>query len=218
SACVQYSEHQSHLPLAPPAMGLAAHALVVRDLAGEKRATLLELAQHVAAERRVLLQVGDQPAVERPVPAAHARLEEGQVLGRPDERVPFDELPLLPEQAVELRRVERPEPGPEDEMLRRRNDGDWVELQEPQPADRVEDVGRRAVEELRADRDSPGLLDRRLAHRATRSSSSVLARRDRVRSRASPRRFDCWTPGSTWKARTCRTPSVRSALRSARPT
>ena len=100
-------EHEAHLPRAPPAMALAAVAGRVLDLAREEGAALAELLQDVAPEGGVLLEPGDDPQVERAVAAAHPRLEERQVLDRVDERVPLDELPLLPEQPVELRGVER---------------------------------------------------------------------------------------------------------------
>ena len=83
----------------------------------------------------------------------HQRANQRQRLDRIDERVPFEEAPLDPEQAVELARIERAEPAPEDEVLRRRDGGDRVELQEAEPANRVEDAARGAVEELCADGD-----------------------------------------------------------------
>src|SRR5439155_23772391 len=93
---------------------------------------------------------------------------------------PLAELPLLPEKPVELGGVERTEPAPEDEMLRRRDRRDRIELEEAEPAHRLEDSVRAAVEPLRADRDAPRLLDRDLTHGAPR--------RARARARASSRR------------------------------
>src|SRR5207248_6816938 len=103
-------EHEAHLPRAPPAMALAAVAGRVLDLAREEGPALAELLQHVAAEGGVLLEPGDDPQVERAVAAAHQRLEQRQVLDRVDERVPLDELPLLPAQAVQLGGAEGAEP------------------------------------------------------------------------------------------------------------
>jgi hypothetical protein len=106
--------------------------------------------------------------------AAHPRPQERQRLDRPDERVPFDQLALDPEQPVELARVVGPEPAVKDEVLRDGDRGDGVELQEPQPPDRVEDAVRRSVQELRADGDPAGLLDADL----TRAGRLVLRHRE----------------------------------------
>ena len=99
---LRHSEHQTHLPLPPPAVVLALVAGCVLDLAREQRAALAKLLQDVAAERGARLQPGDDPPVDRAIAAAHERLEDRQVLDRIEEGVPLDELPLLPEQAVEL--------------------------------------------------------------------------------------------------------------------
>src|SRR5262249_40385061 len=113
AAHVEDTQQQTHLALAPPAVRLAARRLVILDLAREQRPPRLELAQHVAAVGRVLLQKGDQPAVERPVAPAHERLQERQVFGGPEERVPLDERPFLPQQAGEPRRgLPTPRPAP----------------------------------------------------------------------------------------------------------
>ena len=117
----------------------------VLDLAREERAAVAQLAQYVATEGGVLLEKGDQSAVEGPVAAAHACLEERQVLDRVDERVPLDELSLLPEQPLELGGVERTEAAPEDEMLRRRDGRDRVELEEAEPAHGLEHAPGRVV-------------------------------------------------------------------------
>jgi len=120
-----------------------------------KRPAPLELAQHVAAEGRVRLQELRPPALPR-MPAAlaaHARQDERQVLDRVDERVPLDEPPLLPQQPVELCAVEGPEPAPEDEVLWRRHSRDRVDLEEPEPADGIEDTRRGAVEQLGSHRN-----------------------------------------------------------------
>jgi hypothetical protein len=90
---------------------------------------------------------------------AHTGAEQREVLDRPDVGVPLDELALVPEQAVELAGVVRAEAAPEDELLRRCDGRDRVDLEEAEPANRLEDVARGAVEELRADRDSACLLE-----------------------------------------------------------
>src|SRR5439155_7747226 len=86
--------------------------------------------------------------------------------------VPFEERPVFPEEAVELRGVVRSEPAPEDELLRRGDGRDRVELEEAEVTDGVDDVGRQAVEELRPDRDPACLLERD-DHRATCSKAAV---------------------------------------------
>ena len=66
-------------------------------------------------------------------------------------------------------------------MLWRGDRRDRIELQEAEPANGAQHVGRRAVEELRAHRDPPRLLDARLprlhAVRSTRSSPRTRASR-----------------------------------------
>ena len=85
-----------------------------------------------------------------------------QILDRPDEGMPFEEPLLLPEQPVELGAVVgRAEPAPEHEVLRPRDRLDRVDLEEAEPPDGVEHTRRRAVEQLRANRDPARLLDGR---------------------------------------------------------
>jgi hypothetical protein len=72
--------------------------------------------------------------------------------------VPLEQPPLVPEQAIELRRVEGPETAPEDEVLRGRDGGDGVELEEPEPADGMEDSACRAVEQLGANGNATSFL------------------------------------------------------------
>ena len=115
--------------------------------------------QDVPAERAVLAQERAAARVDRPVVAPHERLEQRQVLARVEERVPLDELALLPQEPVELGGVERAETAPEDEVLRRRDGRDRVELEEAEPAHGLENVRRRAVEALRPHRDSARRLD-----------------------------------------------------------
>src|SRR3954454_19998635 len=90
---------------------------------------------------RSSLLVHRQPAL-----SPHARPDERKVLDRPDERAPFEQLAFLPEQAVELRGVVRPEPAPEHELLRRRDTRDRIDLQEPELAHGVEHALGAAVE------------------------------------------------------------------------
>jgi hypothetical protein len=75
-------------------------------------------------------------------PTLHTGVEQREILDRPDVRVPLDELLLAPQQAIELGDVVRSEPAPQDEMLRRGDRGDGVDLQEAELADRVEDRRR----------------------------------------------------------------------------
>ena len=217
AARVQHLQHQTRLAATPPAVIFPFHARVVGDLARQERPAGIELSEHVPAERRVLLQVGGQATLPGAVSPPHPRLQERQVFARVQKRVPLDELALLPEQALQLRVIEWAEAAPQDELLRRRNRRDGVELQEAEPLHGVEHSGRRPVEQLCANGDPPRLLDRHLAHarRSTRSSPIVRARRSAARSSLAstfPRTF-----GSGVKRRMRRTPSTRSAFRSARP-
>lgn len=95
-------------------------------------------------------------AAELPDPRAY----EGQVLDRIDERVPLEERALFPEQPGELRAVVAgAQPAVQNEVLRALDGGDDVDLQEPEAAYRLEDIGRAAVERLRAHRNPPGFFD-----------------------------------------------------------
>ena len=136
----------------------------VLQLAAEQRTARIELAEYIAAKAGVRLQErsrasfllgAPRPAPARPHPCAQQR----QVFDGPDERVPVDELALLPEQAVDLRRVVGAEAAPEDELLRRCDGRDRVDLEKADSADRVEDRAGRPVEQLRSDGDSACLLE-----------------------------------------------------------
>src|SRR5205814_2993033 len=104
--------------------------------------------------------------LEAPPRRARERPNQRKVFDRVDERVPLEQLPVLPQQPVELSRVVPAEPTPEHESLRRRDDRDRVELEEAEPPDRAEDAARRAVQQLRTDGDPARLLD---AHDLTRA-------------------------------------------------
>ena len=154
---VERGEHEGDAARAVPAVPLRLTRCAILELPGRERAAPLELAQHVAAERLVL---GDELAhpplglvVGRGPPAPHQPTDDRQLLDRPDESVPLEERPLVPEKAVELCDVVAAEPAPQHEVLRRRDGRDRVELEEPQVANRVEHGRRRPVEELRADGD-----------------------------------------------------------------
>jgi hypothetical protein len=60
--------------------------------------------------------------------------------------VPFDELALFPQQAVELGGIVWAEPAPQNELLRRRDRRDRIDLEEAEVPDRVEDRTCRPVE------------------------------------------------------------------------
>ena len=158
---------------------------LVLELARRHRSVPVELAQYVALEACIALEELVAPALVLVVPAPpaapHPRLDERQRLDRPDVRVPLEELLLDPQQAVELRDVVRPEPAPEHELLRRRDGGDRVDLQEAEPLHGVEDRRRRPVEELRANRDATRFLRRHDGHGAGDSCS----RRQRTSAEAS---------------------------------
>ena len=117
------------LPYQPSASTSGARRL---RFSGEHRPVALELSEHEALEGGVLLQKLDARAARSglPAPPAHPGLQNRQRLRRPDERVPLEELLLLPEQAVELGDVVGAEAAPEDELLWRRDRRDRVDLQE----------------------------------------------------------------------------------------
>src|SRR5215210_3047643 len=122
AATAKQLQHQPHLASSPPDVVLSLHALVVLDLAREQRAAPLELAEDVAAERGVLpeeLGSASLPCVLPGASASHPRADQREVLDRPDECAPFEQLSLLPEQAVELGGVVAvAEPAPEHQVLR----------------------------------------------------------------------------------------------------
>ena len=75
----------------------------------------------------------------------------------------LEELPRLPEQAIELGAVVAwAEPRVEHEVLGRRDRRDGVDLEEPEAANGREDAARGAVEGLRPHGDPPRLLARDL--------------------------------------------------------
>src|SRR5205807_2222571 len=161
-AHVKGLQHQADVPTSVPAVRQPVVGRLVLELAREERTAPLELAQHVAAKPRVLLQELAPPPValvrRRPAVPPHPCTEQRERFDRIDERVELDERPLLPQQAVELGGVERAEAAPEDEVLWRRDGRDRIELEEPEPAHRLEDAARRAVEQLRADGDPTSVL------------------------------------------------------------
>jgi hypothetical protein len=99
-------QHLCDLPPAEPAMLAAPLRRPILELARQERTSPLELAHDVAAKPGVLAQEvpsAPVPAVRRGAPAApHQRADQRQRLDRPDESVPLEQLPLHPEQALEL--------------------------------------------------------------------------------------------------------------------
>ncbi|OLE30055.1 MAG: hypothetical protein AUG43_04530 [Actinobacteria bacterium 13_1_20CM_3_68_10] len=136
----------------------------VLELATEQRPPVFELTQHVAAKACVPLEEIARPALPgRCVGAAvspHPRADQRQRLDRPDEGVPLEQLPLDPQQPVELAGVIATEPAPKDEVLRRRHRGNWIELEEAEPPYGLEHPARRAVKQLGPDGDPTRLLQR----------------------------------------------------------
>src|SRR6266550_5692756 len=163
-ALVKYLQHHPYLAASEPPVVACPPAAAVLQLATEQRPPLLELPQHVAAKACVPLQEIARPALPRRCVGAavspHPRADQRQRLDRPDERVPLEQLPLDPQQPVELAGVIATEPAPEDELLRGRHRGDRIELKEAEPPYGLEHPARRAVEELGPDGDSPRLLQR----------------------------------------------------------
>jgi hypothetical protein len=135
----------------------------VLELAREQRVPPLELAQDIAPEHGVVLHELPPPAIahegRRAPVSAHEGPQEWERLDRIDERVEFDEPALLPQQPVDLSRVEVAEAAPEDEVLRRGDGRDRVGLEEAEPPNSVQHAGRRAVEQLCAHRDPPGVRE-----------------------------------------------------------
>src|SRR5262249_60597905 len=105
---------------------------------------------------------------------------------------------------------------PEDEMLRRRARADRVELEEAEPPHGVEHGRRRAVEELRADRNAAGFVGRDEPHRCTVSSPAAARSLSSARSKASSSAPDRRMPSSRWKAFTNSAPPSRADFGSAR--
>src|SRR5207237_1823338 len=124
----------------------------VLQLAREQGPALIELAEYVAAEARVLLQEVAPPAVPgqcvRAPDPLHLCADQRQRFDRPDEGIPFEELPLDPEQAVELAGVISTQPAPEHTLLGRRHGRDWIELKEPEPPHGLEHPTCGAVQQL----------------------------------------------------------------------
>ena len=170
-------EHQPHLARAPPAMRLVVGQQVGLEVPREHRAAPLELAEDVPAEACVRRQEVAHPGVAalRPV-TAHPGADERQIVDRPDERVPLEELPLLPDEPVELGDVEPAEPAVQHEVLRRCDRRDRIELQEAEPLDDVQDTGAAPVQQLRAHGDAPRALETRVL-RPHRVVLSHIARR-----------------------------------------
>src|SRR5581483_5040280 len=142
AAVCEELQHDRDVPRAPPRM-LAVALLrgAVLELAREQRPAALELPQDVLSEGRVLAQERHPHALgRRPTgpPPTHPRAQQRQRVFRVDERAPLEELPLDPEEPVELRRVVRAEAAPEDETLRRCDRRDRIDLEKPDSTDRVE--------------------------------------------------------------------------------
>ncbi len=154
---------------------------VVLEVAREQRPAGLELSQDVPPEARVLAQEVADPLVALQLAAApelrHARTLERQVLDRVDEGVVLEQLPLLPEQAVEL--------GGSNGPSRLKRTSCWgvatVAIgsicRKPSRRTVSSTPARRAVEELRPDGDPASLL---LPH-DPRQRSSLDSSRSRSR-------------------------------------
>ena len=130
----------------------------VRDVARGERSGARQPLDDVAAKRIVLLDPKARALPRRPV--GRAREVQPDVAHGPDERVVLEQRPVLLERPGELRgTVGRAEPAPRDEVCARRDRGGRIDLEERQPVDERQEVGRAArVEHLRTDGDAPGLL------------------------------------------------------------
>src|SRR5882724_250035 len=172
-------EHQRHLAASPPGVRVSGHHQVGFDLAREQRSALFELAQQVPLEARIPPQeLGSLLLVLLLAPpAAHARADEREVLDRPDEGAPLDELALFPEQSIQFGRVVGAAAAPQDESLRGCDRGDRIDLEEAEPTNRFEHAVGAAVEELCSNRDPACLCeaDGRGLHRVCTLSATRAA-------------------------------------------
>ena len=130
-------EHQRDLTAAPPAMRLVRpRGRLVLELARRHRSVVIELAQDIALEARVLDEELGAPTLVRVAPTApappHPRPPSGSDSIGQMYALPLEELPLVPQQAVELRNVVH-QSTPEHELLRRRDGRDRVDLEETGP-------------------------------------------------------------------------------------
>jgi hypothetical protein len=170
AALVQPLQHLRDLPASPPAVSAGTaigSGRSIFELAREQRPAPLQLAEDVAAESGVL----PQEVVPAPLPGKHAcaaipphqRPDQRQRLDGPDERVPLEQLPLHPEEPIQLAGVERAEPAPEDELLGGRDGRDRIDLEETEPTDGLKQASCRPIQQLGADGDPSRLLLRHFA-------------------------------------------------------
>ena len=140
----------------------------VLELARQERAAALQLAEDVFPQPSLLLEELLRPAVplEAAPRLARERPNQREIFDRVDEGVPLEQLPVIPQQPVELGRVVPAEPAPEHEPLRRCYDRDRVELEKAETPHGVQHPSGRPVKQLRTDSDPARLLD---AHDLTRA-------------------------------------------------
>ena len=181
AAAVEDLEHHGDAATSVPAVRSPREWCIALDLAREHRPVLLELAEHELPEAPVRGEELVSALLVRvlPPPPAHPRLDKGEILDRPDERVPLEELLPLPEQRIELGGVVRSEPAPRHEVLGWGDRRDRVDLQVAEATNRVEQARRGAVEELRPHRDPPRLLLRDRDHSGSSAAGRACERRHR---------------------------------------
>ena len=142
----------------------------VLELALAQRAAAAQRREHVAAERRVVLEPRADAAaagVGGRIAAPH-RLDERPGVDGVEERAPREERPLLPQQPVELGNVVAAEPREEDELLGACDRPRRVELERAGVVDDLEDRPRlRPVEPGRAHREAARLLEGQRVHVAS---------------------------------------------------
>ena len=224
AAAVQDVEHHGHVARAPPAVrratrrpsGPPARARAAARARSSSRRTWRRNLRFSARNSRLRRSHAYWPRRRLAIRAADQR----QVLDRPDERVPLEELRAPPTAAGRARPGRsRRRAGSRGRDAAAARPSRSVDLEAAEPAHGVEHAGRAAVEQ-------PGRGRRCAAPpRARRPSPPHLARaRRRARAgrvpgrahrRARPTRR---TPRSRWKALHDEPPSARSAFRSARPT
>jgi hypothetical protein len=130
------------------------------EVAREHRPVAVELAEHVAPEARVRLEEVARPRICRRALPPHPGANERQVLARPDEGGPLEELSLVPDQPVELGRIEVPDPVEQNKVLGPCHGRDRIHLQKPEPAHDLQHARCAAVERLCTHRDAARLRER----------------------------------------------------------
>ena len=169
-------EHLGGVAVVGPACRGPGHDARVGDVAREQRTLGLESGEDVATER----VVGGQPVDHERVGlgVAHLGDDGGHVLGTAHEGNGLDEGAVVLECAGQVGRVvAAAEPAPQHEVGAGCDGRGRVDLQQGQPLDDLDEVGRaRQVEQLRVDRDATRLVDAEPEHHVGDASRAVRRR------------------------------------------